>query len=49
MTGPAGEKWEVYTVLADSETFGCSPQTAAPGVPLLRGCPGRFAQLSLVI
>ena len=25
-TGPAGEKWEVYTVLADSETFG----TAAP-------------------
>ena len=29
VTGPAGEKWEVYTVLADSETFGCSPQTAA--------------------
>ena len=26
VTGPAGEKWEVYTVLADSETFG----TAAP-------------------
>ena len=24
--GPAGEKWEVYTVLADSETFGTSPQ-----------------------
>ena len=23
------EKWEVYTVLADSETFGSSPQTAA--------------------
>ena len=22
VTGPAGEKWEVYTVLADSETFG---------------------------
>jgi catechol 2,3-dioxygenase-like lactoylglutathione lyase family enzyme len=21
-TGPGGEKWEVYTVLADSETFG---------------------------
>jgi hypothetical protein len=21
VTGPAGEKWEVYTVLADSETF----------------------------
>ena len=26
VTGPAGERWEVYTVLADSETFGSSPQ-----------------------
>jgi hypothetical protein len=26
VTGPSGEKWEVYTVLADSETFGISPQ-----------------------
>ncbi|AEV71613.1 Glyoxalase/Bleomycin resistance protein/Dioxygenase superfamily [Mycolicibacterium rhodesiae NBB3] len=26
VTGPGGEKWEVYTVLADSETFGSSPQ-----------------------
>lgn len=26
VTGPAGEKWEVYTVLADSETFGAGPQ-----------------------
>ena len=26
VTGPAGEKWEVYTVLADSETFGSGPQ-----------------------
>ncbi|MEU5841332.1 ArsI/CadI family heavy metal resistance metalloenzyme [Rhodococcus sp. NPDC047139] len=26
VTGPAGEKWEVYTVLADSETFGTSPR-----------------------
>jgi lactoylglutathione lyase len=25
VTGPAGEKWEVYTVLADSEIFGSSP------------------------
>jgi hypothetical protein len=25
VTGPAGEKWEVYTVLADSDTFGKSP------------------------
>jgi catechol 2,3-dioxygenase-like lactoylglutathione lyase family enzyme len=29
VTGPAGEKWEVYTVLADSDTFGTSPQHAA--------------------
>jgi catechol 2,3-dioxygenase-like lactoylglutathione lyase family enzyme len=27
VTGPAGERWEVYTVLADSDTFGVSPQT----------------------
>lgn len=26
VTGPAGEKWEVYTVLADSDTFGVSPR-----------------------
>jgi catechol 2,3-dioxygenase-like lactoylglutathione lyase family enzyme len=26
VTGPAGEKWEVYTVLADSNTFGTSPE-----------------------
>jgi lactoylglutathione lyase len=24
VTGPDGERWEVYTVLADSETFGAS-------------------------
>lgn len=27
VTGPAGERWEVYTVLADSQAFGTSPQT----------------------
>jgi lactoylglutathione lyase len=26
VTGSAGEKWEVYTVLADSDTFGTSPE-----------------------
>jgi len=31
VTGPAGEKWEVYTVLADSDTFGTSPQHSAAG------------------
>ncbi len=41
VTGPAGEQWEVYTVLADSDEFGASPQllaaepaaAAAPTVP----------------
>jgi catechol 2,3-dioxygenase-like lactoylglutathione lyase family enzyme len=32
VTGPAGEKWEVYTVLADSATFGTSPVHAEGGV-----------------
>lgn len=26
VTGPDGERWEVYTVVADSETFGVAPQ-----------------------
>jgi catechol 2,3-dioxygenase-like lactoylglutathione lyase family enzyme len=26
VTGPGGEQWEVYTVLADSEVFGTSPE-----------------------
>lgn len=29
VTGPAGEKWEVYTVLADSDTFGNRPHLLA--------------------
>ena len=28
VTGPGQERWEVYTVKADSETFGSSPQTS---------------------
>ena len=32
VTGPAGEKWEVYTALADSESFGAdSPILATSG------------------
>ena len=27
VTGPAGEQWEVYTVLADTETFSGAVQT----------------------
>ena len=32
VTGPGGERWEVYTVLADAEAFGTGPQhqDAAP-------------------
>ncbi len=29
VTGPGNERWEVYTVLADSETFGASPDLLA--------------------
>ena len=29
VTGPGGEKWEVYTVLADADTFGASPTQLA--------------------
>ena len=31
VTGPAGEKWEVYTVLADSDSFGESPEPCCAG------------------
>lgn len=33
VTGPVGEKWEVYTVLADSDTFGANPRLPACGEP----------------
>jgi len=38
VTGPAGEKWEVYTVLADSETFGSSPRHDDPDAEGGRCC-----------
>jgi hypothetical protein len=31
VTGPAGEKWEVDTVLADSESFGTRPEPCCAG------------------
>lgn len=31
VTGPSGERWEVYTVLADSDTFGASPSQPQSG------------------
>ncbi len=34
VTGPGGERWEVYTVLADSDTFSARPpSTSRPGPP----------------
>ena len=30
VTGPGGERWEVYTVLADSDTFGTGAPPAQP-------------------
>jgi catechol 2,3-dioxygenase-like lactoylglutathione lyase family enzyme len=29
VSGPAGERWEIYTVLAASETFGTNPERSA--------------------
>jgi len=29
VSGPSGERWEVYTVLADSDTFGTGPKALA--------------------
>ena len=41
VTAPGGERWEVYTVLADSDTFGTSPQH--PGDPDAGVCCGSVA------
>jgi catechol 2,3-dioxygenase-like lactoylglutathione lyase family enzyme len=43
VTGPAGEKWEVYTVLADSDTFGTSPQRRDPDAEGATCCGGAAA------
>jgi catechol 2,3-dioxygenase-like lactoylglutathione lyase family enzyme len=43
VTGPAGERWEVYTVLADSETFGTSPQHPDPDGERAVCCGGAAA------
>ncbi|CAM4340894.1 Cadmium-induced protein CadI [Mycobacterium basiliense] len=40
VTGPGGERWEVYTVLADSETFGSSPQHPDDGPNETPACCG---------
>ena len=43
VTGPAGEKWEVYTVLADSDDFGNSPQHSDGGTAEGGVCCGATA------
>ncbi|GAC1406000.1 MAG: ArsI/CadI family heavy metal resistance metalloenzyme [Mycobacterium sp.] len=43
VTGPAGEKWEIYTVLADSATFGSSPQHLDPNKDGGTCCGGQAA------
>jgi hypothetical protein len=43
VTGPGGEKWEVYTVLADSDTFGTSPGHAEGGTAESGVCCGGAA------
>lgn len=40
VTGPGGERWEVYTVLADSETFFGSIPIEAVEPAALGGCCG---------
>jgi catechol 2,3-dioxygenase-like lactoylglutathione lyase family enzyme len=43
VTGPGGEKWEVYTVLSDSDTFGTSPRHAERGTAEGEVCCGGSA------
>jgi lactoylglutathione lyase len=38
VTGPAGEKWEVYTVLADTESFGVNSPSLAGANPDAAPC-----------
>ena len=47
VSGPGGERWEVYTVLADSETFGSSPQNAGADVECSCGTAEEHAQTDL--
>jgi catechol 2,3-dioxygenase-like lactoylglutathione lyase family enzyme len=46
VTGPGGERWEVYTVLADSPTFGTRSETSSAGAgqaSVRSGCCGAQA------
>ncbi|MGN2639341.1 ArsI/CadI family heavy metal resistance metalloenzyme [Nocardia takedensis] len=40
VTGPNAEKWEVYTVLADTENFGTAPEFATGDAEAVQACCG---------
>ncbi|MFB7873882.1 ArsI/CadI family heavy metal resistance metalloenzyme [Nocardia sp. NPDC056064] len=44
VTGPGGERWEVYTVLADSETFGTAPELPRAATESAGVCCGSTAE-----
>ncbi|WP_280298879.1 ArsI/CadI family heavy metal resistance metalloenzyme [Nocardia neocaledoniensis] len=44
VTGPGTERWEVYTVLADSETFGTAPELAQSDAEAVDACCGTAAE-----
>lgn len=48
VSGPGGERWEVYTVLADSETFGSPPQAAGSEAECSCGTAEEHAREDLV-
>lgn len=41
VTGPNGERWEIYTVLADTEDFGAAPAPDDDTAPTCCGTNGR--------
>src|SRR5262245_1767842 len=49
VTGPAGEKWEVYTVLAESETVRSRPQHPEPGANGITCCRGEAADQTVTV
>ncbi|MGW5317880.1 ArsI/CadI family heavy metal resistance metalloenzyme [Nocardia thailandica] len=44
VTGPGGERWEVYTVLADSDTFGTAPDLGLAEAEASSVCCGTAAE-----
>ncbi|MEV0551329.1 ArsI/CadI family heavy metal resistance metalloenzyme [Nocardia salmonicida] len=44
VTGPGAERWEVYTVLSDSETFGTAPELGRTDAEAVEVCCGTAAE-----